>query len=1527
MRNLKRICALVLSLLIGVSTLTTTGFAYEGEGGIPDPDNYTDIKGHWAEAALRNAISNGIMNGISDTEIDPDRNITRAEMATLMVRTFEATKTAAVNAFVDMAGSEWYYNYMARAVQMGIVSGSGNAMHPNEAITHEEAAIVFCRAFNLYGYTANLNSYSDAHQVSTYAQDAVKACVGAGVMGGAGGMLSPQAPLTRAEFTQMIYHLVQYYATSRVSFGSGNINGSLMLTVPNVTLTQANISGNLYLGDGVENGEITLDGTRVSGTIYVRGGSKVVLRNNSSVGAIVVYNPSYAVSVEIDRTSSVRETVIDTAINAVTVSGNCGDVTMNTASAVLNLKKAKVGTLTSNVMLPTITIDSDTTVEKMNLDENALGAKVTVEGKVNNMDMMAAEMEVTLFKDSYVKNVNIDGEAGEFTFQGDVENLVVGDNANDNKITIDSSAIIDKVEIGAGSGNEYNINGSADIDNFVVNTDRADVNLKITAPEFVIDSNAHGSRVTFDSGSDIDTLIVAAADTVITVDRRATVGTIEVSNRYITITGRGEVTDVILKPGAQDITVETANTKITNNSGTTVMVNGIELKDGEVAVLDENGKLEIDPSTKKADESILNISYAGKAEAADIEAAGGASVQITQLCTGITFNPSTGELGGIVKHYAAMPRFQSYNVGYYIPFVLDSRDMKETFTLRVGQVTYTRADVRGYGNYIGKLVFLLPVDAAVTDKSIEVAYDADGTGTEFNEVKQTLKYSSVLFQADTGYYTRAALIAGAAGIGGAESIAVGSSNVTEEVASYVMTATGLLKTANPNGTEGYWGGIKFVGPADAVSASYVVTIGGASNAYSATLATESLGGNTYMVFNHYEDLESVKQMSVNITWRNSGGTILGTSENYAFDFNGVTLVGTEGPADPDNPENPDNPDNPENPDNPPESNAIVTSAKLSAAAETWVASLYGKQLSDFAVGYNVATVDGKGYMAGTFKRVSADRLSEGYYLPARLEVTGLPAGTLAGVSVSGTQLDSLTGTDTGEAYVDIMVPLSTLGSSVKDFTIVITDTSGTKESVSFEVTSEAGSARVDDAIISIGAVDASASGAFFGQAFGALVDSGYAVIKNGTGYDLRGQYKVATLNDTASITNKTGWFAPISITDLNGAATTWSIKVQCDASSLTYNFGVGETVGNVLIPMAYRTAAGDSTYNSVTVTVSEGGTAKAAFVLSLDSTQFIDYQEGTEVNPGAGDTSTVSVAVPSGNFSVDGKSLDAMVSGAISVSNVNDVLTAGGGGKLLKYSESSGASTGEGFWYLPVDITVTNVKQSCKAVVTCAENVSGITTNGSIDTTSNGKIQVCIPVAYADVLEVEGQPGIADDKLYSNVQLSVYVDDATLAAATYSISVSKEYLKDFAPRGLVIVQGDLLQAEEAAQKAFSCDGKSYDDFVNSDGKLIKVSGEDGAYGWYLPAQVVLISAPENFPASVTITVNADGKNSTTAWDTSKSICYFLIPIAAGDSSTGVDRIASTIKWSVTSGSTVIVAEDTWSAAGITADSLDGFTAG
>ena len=106
-----------------------------------------------------------------------------------------------------------------------------------------------------------------------------------------------------------------------------------------------------------------------------------------------------------------------------------------------------------------------------------------------------------------------------------------------------------------------------------------------------------------------------------------------------------------------------------------------------------------------------------------------------------------------------------------------------------------------------------------------------------------------------------------------------------------------------------------------------------------------------------------------------------------------------------------------------------------------------------------------------------------------------------------------------------------------------------------------------------------------------------------------------------------------------------------------------------------------------------------------------------------------------------------------------------------------------------------------------------------------------------------------------------------------------------------------------------------------------MSGEDGAYGWYLPAQVVLISAPENFPASVTITVNADGKNSTTAWDTSKSICYFLIPIAAGDSSTGVDRIASTIKWSVTSGSTVIVAEDTWSAAGITADSLDGFTAG
>ena len=227
MRSSRRILSLVLVLIICLSMMVTPANAsysqYNPAPATPtsnmtgttransavltahDPDTFTDIEGHWAEEALRNAITYGLMDGKAENVAAPDDYITRAEMAALMTRAFEAMKSSAVSTFVDMKQDMWHFSYVSRAVQMGILSGNGNAMNPNGHITRQEAAVVFARAFNLYSYKKSAHNYSDFNTVASYATEAMEACVGAGIMGVGGGTLSPTADLTRAEFASMMY--------------------------------------------------------------------------------------------------------------------------------------------------------------------------------------------------------------------------------------------------------------------------------------------------------------------------------------------------------------------------------------------------------------------------------------------------------------------------------------------------------------------------------------------------------------------------------------------------------------------------------------------------------------------------------------------------------------------------------------------------------------------------------------------------------------------------------------------------------------------------------------------------------------------------------------------------------------------------------------------------------------------------------------------------------------------------------------------------------------------------------------------------------------------------------------------------------------------------------------------------------------------------------------------------------------------------------------------------------------------------
>ena len=254
--------------------------------------DYSDMpqEGSWSYAALTAAVENGLLQG-NDGLLRPDAALSRAEMATILVRTFGAQKEAELS-FTDVPESAWYASNVAKAVQMGAFQGSGDLMRPNASISRQEAFTVLARVLCLEGGDVSvLAAFSDGDQVADWAVPSLAALVSGGYIQGSGGALNPQANIKRSEFAKVMYDLVKSYITEAGVYTTLPA-GSAVIRTAGVTLQGLTVEGDLIVGDSVGSGGVTLDGVTVTGRVLIRGGSEeaVVMTGGSSAGSVVVWD-------------------------------------------------------------------------------------------------------------------------------------------------------------------------------------------------------------------------------------------------------------------------------------------------------------------------------------------------------------------------------------------------------------------------------------------------------------------------------------------------------------------------------------------------------------------------------------------------------------------------------------------------------------------------------------------------------------------------------------------------------------------------------------------------------------------------------------------------------------------------------------------------------------------------------------------------------------------------------------------------------------------------------------------------------------------------------------------------------------------------------------------------------------------------------------------------------------------------------------------------------------------------------------
>lgn len=345
--------------------------------------SFSDMPSDWSTVALESAVSNGLLSGF-DGKLMPKDSLTRAQMATVINRAFGATSKANISNFTDIATSAWYYEDMAKAVQMKTFAGSVNKLNPQDNITREEAFLVLSRAFNLSGAKQNaLDKFVDKDLVSPWAKDGVASITLAGYASGSDGKLNPKQNITRAEFALIMDNLIKTYI-NKIGTYTTVADGNVMVNVPDVILKDLTVKGDLIIGDGVGDGDVTLDNVTVTGRTLIRGGGENSIRiiGNSNIPNIIITRVDGIVRILAEDGTNVGEVIID-GNDDVIVEGSIGSISVIAQDITITAKNANIKNATISGENSKLVVDVNSTIATIFLD--SANAKLDVSGQVTNI--------------------------------------------------------------------------------------------------------------------------------------------------------------------------------------------------------------------------------------------------------------------------------------------------------------------------------------------------------------------------------------------------------------------------------------------------------------------------------------------------------------------------------------------------------------------------------------------------------------------------------------------------------------------------------------------------------------------------------------------------------------------------------------------------------------------------------------------------------------------------------------------------------------------------------------------------------------------------------------------------------------------------------------------------------------------------------------------------------------------------------------------------------------------------------------
>lgn len=203
--------------LTGEGTITANLLHFSKYAVFEYRKTFEDIQTHWAKKEIEQLTLKQVIDGVTDKLFLPDSNVTRAQFVTLLSKALNLENNGGTASFKDVSNDSWYKDAVYAAYQANIVSGVGDGLFAPEAnITREQMATMLVNAY-VYATGKNLNEiavtqevkYADEGRISDWAKAQVRIASGLGLLNGMeNGNFAPGENSSRAQAAAVINRLL-----------------------------------------------------------------------------------------------------------------------------------------------------------------------------------------------------------------------------------------------------------------------------------------------------------------------------------------------------------------------------------------------------------------------------------------------------------------------------------------------------------------------------------------------------------------------------------------------------------------------------------------------------------------------------------------------------------------------------------------------------------------------------------------------------------------------------------------------------------------------------------------------------------------------------------------------------------------------------------------------------------------------------------------------------------------------------------------------------------------------------------------------------------------------------------------------------------------------------------------------------------------------------------------------------------------------------------------------------------------------